>query len=112
MARTRTFEDYVGAYGQNWTTGILSDHVISAQAHLGRAATVDAEGNTFLGDYPVLCSEIVEVYTEDGTIHGRCGTPVLFNAYACPGHYEVIEAWRGASEAERIEWEMEDDREF
>ena len=69
-------EDYLGQYGQGWRKGLLVDHVElfrasggevrEAQAHFGWAVV---EGRA----WPILCSEIVKVDTEDGPISGRCG---------------------------------------
>jgi hypothetical protein len=48
------------------------------------------------------CPELVPVFSEDfGWGDGRCLAPVEPGGYACPGHTEAIEAWRGKSEAER-----------
>lgn len=89
----RTIDDFTGAYGQDWTTGILAEHV-----HLAEQAGVEI-------DVPILCGEIVEIWTEDGRIHGRCGTEVEPGGFACPGHTDEINAWRNMSEWERIDVE-------
>lgn len=85
-----------GAYGQDWVTGVLAEHVPADVS-----VYVSSNGKTFVMEtkgsrvaLPVLCGEIVEIYTEDGTIHGRCGQPVYERGIACPGHQEMIEAWR------------------
>lgn len=83
----------IGAYGQDWITGILAEHVSEDAAII-----VDTSGRTFVlavGDnFPVLCGEIVEIQTEDGLISGRCGRPVYNRGFACPGHQEQIESYR------------------
>lgn len=91
-----TIDNFTGAYGQDWTTGILAEHV-----HLAEAAGVEI-------DVPILCGEIVEIWTEDGRMSGRCGTPVEPDGFACPGHTAEINAWRNMSEAERIYLEHEE----
>jgi hypothetical protein len=88
---TRTVHDLTGVYGRGpFRTGILSDHL-----HIALAAGMelrtgqdgdyvkDADGDTAL----ILCSELVEVWTEDGRSTGRCGTPVLPDQWACEAHW-------------------------
>lgn len=77
----------VGMYGQDWNHGILSDHASQGV----KFETVDDAGNrvAHLHDgevEPILCSELVWVWTEDGRIDGRCGLPVPAGERTCVGH--------------------------
>ena len=77
---------YVGAYGQDWRTGVLSEEA---------PWTVTCEGEVF----PVLCSEMLEVSTEDGPIVGRCGRDVVAGVFDravtvphwCEGHAPAVD---------------------
>jgi len=112
MARTLTLEDLVSGYGQDWTSGIISEHLYRVEAlggriHVagtGRMWVAPAKGGVAI---PVLCSEIVAVYTEDGEISGRCGLPALVEDGACDAHQAILEDWRAQSEPEAIAWERE-----
>lgn len=91
--------------------GVASDHVYLAERaglevrSTGRRSwIVDATGRTM----PVLCSAIIEVWTEDGRSDGRCGAFAVDAGY-CDAHAEEADAWAAASEAERIAWEKEVD---
>lgn len=92
-----------GAYGQDWTTGVLAEHLPS-DANLrviasGRLIALVPSAYKMLDTVPVLCGEIVPIHTEDGTIDGRCGLPVHgIDGFACPGHQEAIMAYRNAPE--------------
>lgn len=79
----------IGAYGQDWTSGVLAEHLDRATP-----VYVDLNGLTWADSWPVLCGELVEIWTEDGRMDGRCGLQVHNNGYACPGHMEAIQAWR------------------
>ena len=69
-----------GNYGQDWVEGVLSDHLHLAESR-GLITVFDADGGFFVRDVdtfdmlPVVCSEIVWIYTEDGRMDGRCGKP-------------------------------------
>lgn len=90
-----------GMYGPHWTQGVLSEHVTEPTLTHDGTVFVFAEGAL----WPVLCSELVEIHTEDGTIVGRCGTPVdASDGFACAHHFRVIE--RARIEAELVEWEF------
>lgn len=85
----------VGCYGQTWRQGVLSDHLHQAE-QAGAKVRLLASGTHVVvlpGGVvePVLCSEIVEVWTEDGVIDGRCGIPVMRGAghFCCEGHQWV-----------------------
>lgn len=87
----RTIDDITGLYGRYPATrGILSDHVaLALEAGFTLHTGVDGDyvkdpnGDTAL----VLCSEIIEIRTEDGTSDGRCGLQVLPDQWACEGHW-------------------------
>jgi hypothetical protein len=86
--------DFTGCYGPTWTQGVLSDHVATAQA-AGMVVRATGSGRRWVtgpdgGDaFPVLCSEIRMIATEDGPMTGRCGQPVVDangTDQWCPGH--------------------------
>jgi hypothetical protein len=77
-------------YGQDWTQGVISEHLGEARSagltittSPDGAMTVSADDGT---TFPVLCSELIMVATEDGPISGRCGRPVIGNGYGCTAH--------------------------
>jgi hypothetical protein len=92
----RSIHDLTGVYGRGpFTTGIISEHVDLAlragfTLHTGVDGDYlkDAEGDTAL----VLCSELIEVVTEDGRESGRCGIPVIPDQWACEGHWFDMDA--------------------
>jgi hypothetical protein len=98
-------DDLTGSYGPTWRRGVLSEHL-----HLVDEATkvfVSASGaRTYVSDghstYPVVCSELVDVHTEDGFIVGRCGGDVPGDSFTCDGHrrYERV-----LDELELLDWE-------
>lgn len=56
------------------------------------------------------CPELVPVFSDDfGWGDGRCLADIVPGGFACPGHTEAIEAWRGMSEEERAYQERADD---
>jgi hypothetical protein len=81
--------EIVGSYGQHWREGVLSEHLSvflkaggtfrPAQTFEGWAVAEDGRA------YPVLCSELVEVQTEDGPMTGRCGEHSVRNGF-CEYH--------------------------
>jgi hypothetical protein len=81
---------FTGVYGQTPRVGILSDHLHHAlDAGFGFKTGVDGDYvKDFDGDTAlVLCSEIIEIHTEDGISDGRCGLPVIPGQWACEGHW-------------------------
>jgi len=91
-----TLDHFTGAYGPDWKTGVLADHLGAAEA-AGMKVHAPRHGKaTYVtgpeGGYavPVLCGEIVPIYTEDGPIDGRCGLDVRPGEFACAGHWEAI----------------------
>ena len=103
---------FIAHYGPDWRLGVLTEHlqlVHAAGVHVRRSASgrrtyvVAEDGCCF----PVVCSELVEVLTEDGRMSGRCGVPVEGEAWACEGHQIEMENWLAMSEAERARWERE-----
>lgn len=88
---------FVGAYGTTPRWGILSEHMETftraGGVHLPSPTDLAgwllvpadaADGDTIA--YPVVCSELVEVWTEDGRASGRCGHPALEATGTCPAH--------------------------
>lgn len=106
--------DFGQAYGPDYRLGVITDHVGQAQA-AGWTVHVAASGRTYISDpkgaaLPVLCGEIVRIDTEDGPTDGRCGHFVDHDDIACAGHAVGINAWRNASEIERVAIEAREDR--
>lgn len=98
----------VGHYGRNFDSqGVLAEEVGGAPAHQlpgGTWVYVQPDGRAS----KILCSELIATVTEDGPSDGRCGQPVdQDKPFACTGHAEIIEEWRGQNEAERAQWERE-----
>jgi hypothetical protein len=88
-------ERFVGKYGTDWRDGVLSEHLDlfkrAGGAHrpspsdmAGWALVTHDDGTTVA--YPVVCSELIEVFTEDGRQSGRCGHPALDETGTCPAH--------------------------
>lgn len=103
-------DQFVGAYGSAWTPGILSEHV-DAYVAAGGVVRPAASGSGVLWAIlpdgfalPVVCSEIIRVDTEDGSVSGRCGIPATREG-SCEGHTRDREDWRAMTEAERAAWE-------
>lgn len=100
-------EDLTSGYGQNWTRGVLAEHVHSTDATVhvtttGRTVAIPLGGGV---PVPVLCGEIVMLATEDGPVDGRCGRQTYDGDFACPGHADERRAWMNETEAERAAWE-------
>lgn len=81
--------DFLGMYGPNWRQSLISEHLDLFR----RAGGTFRPGNVALGwavvdgkAYPVVCSEIVRIDTEDGPVSGRCGTPALARTGTCEAH--------------------------
>lgn len=96
--------------------GVVSDHVRAA-SELPGVRIVRGEFAEYVIDdaaggiaWPVLCSELIEVYTEDGVSDGRCGQVATdIDEGSCKGHGEERRGWRAMSEAERAHWERQHD---
>lgn len=90
LTTTTAPADFIGAYGQQWRQGLLSEHldlfVRAGGTHrpsrsLGAGwAVIDGKA------IPVVCSEIVRVDTEDGPVSGRCGANALDATSTCDAH--------------------------
>lgn len=100
--------DLTGCYGQDWKQGLLVDHVMEAEHNGFRVVTltrtrrlVCEDGKTF----PVVCGDLIAVRTEDGMIDGRCGLVANLEG-ACDAHAEERAAFLASTEAERIQWEQ------
>lgn len=81
---------FVGAYGQTWRAGVLSEHLDLFRRAGGThrpsrstgAGWAVVDGKAF----PIVCSEIVRVDTEDGPVSGRCGANALEATGTCDYH--------------------------
>lgn len=92
---------FIGSYGQNWNAGLLSEHVASFVAAGGtvRGAASGSGAAWAVVDgvaYPVVCSEIVEVHTEDGPMSGRCGARATVDGL-CAHHEAIVATWDAAA---------------
>lgn len=89
MAKTITLDSLIGGYGPRWEQGILTEHLYLAES-LGLTLVTETDGTATIEGTPVVCSEVIGIYTEDGTITGRCGEPAILNACGdwiwCEGH--------------------------
>lgn len=93
MARLTTTtapQDFIGLYGDRWKEGLLSEHLelFIAAGGVHRPSRSDGAGWAVIDRraVPVVCSEIVEVWTEDGRMDGRCGANALAASGTCPAH--------------------------
>lgn len=75
----------------------------------GTTVVLDDTGRTTVGR--LVCGEIVPIWTEDGPATGRCGSPVLHDDIACPGHADEIRGWHAMTEPEKAMWERRHDAE-
>ena len=85
---------FVGKYGTDWRDGVLTEHLDlfkraggvhrPSPSDLAGWALVPGENGTVA--FPVVCSELIRVDTEDGPVSGRCGHPALDATGTCPGH--------------------------
>lgn len=110
IARTR-LQRATGAYGPNNRVGVLSEHLDLA-LRTGLVAR-RLPGSTWVYDpdqpgeraVPVVCSELVPIWTEDGRVTGRCGELAGPSTGMCHTHADIVEGWRNQSEEDLIEWE-------
>lgn len=118
MTRTMTSLERsraIGFYGPRWRQGILSEHLHlvdlldGVRIVRGGIATFVVDDQAGGRAYPVLCSELVEIRTEDGPVVGRCGRTMTDDG-ACEGRAAEIRGWREMSEPERARWERERER--
>lgn len=97
LSETTPLEQFIGFYGNAHRSGLISEHVElfksaggeirKGNAHAGWAVI---EGKA----YPILCSEIVRIDTEDGPVSGRCGEFALPISGRCAYHEEAyIGGW-------------------
>jgi hypothetical protein len=92
LSRTTSPQDFIAGYGPRWTSGLITDHVSlfveaggivrPASSGSGAAWAVLPDGTT----YPVLCSEMIWISTEDGRIDGRCGSRASMASGTCSAH--------------------------
>lgn len=87
-------DDLTGCYGPEWRQGVLSDHLgyVSERARIRTSAS---GARTYVTEdrstWPVLCSELIAIRTEDGVIDGRCGDYVVDGGPCCEGHAFVLD---------------------
>lgn len=88
-------ETFIGAYGTDWRSGLLSEHLELFKQAGGTVRPSAGDGAGFalipLPDggmvaRPVVCSELVRVDTEDGPVSGRCGHNALEATGTCHRH--------------------------
>lgn len=81
---------FVGAYGQDWREGVLSEHLdlFRRAGGVHRPSAGDGAGWAVIDGraVPVVCSEVVRVDTEDGPVSGRCGANALDATGTCEAH--------------------------
>lgn len=82
---------FIGGYGRSWRSGLLSEHLhlfvraggthrLPSRSNGAGWAIIDGRA------YPVVCSELVWIDTEDGRIDGRCGANAMAETGTCEGH--------------------------
>lgn len=55
-----------------------------------------------------LCPDLVERFTEDGPVSGRCERPIVDNEYgACAYHADERREWERMSEGDKAQWELD-----
>lgn len=93
MTTRGNIDRFVGAYGPEYMPGVLTEHLgllpydnVRLLAS-GTPVVVNDDGTA----YPVVCSELIEIRTEDGPITGRCGVRVHGDAPTCEGHAWLVE---------------------
>lgn len=81
---------FIGAYGPDWRSGLLSEHLELFRRAGGthRPASSDGAGWAVIDGkaVPVVCSELIRVDTEDGPVSGRCGANALDATGTCYAH--------------------------
>lgn len=108
MSPLRTLANLVAAYGDGREPallGVLSEHLpLVERDRLGwvhRTASREWAVDAATGKaFPVLCSELIAVYTEDGMGDGRCGLRAT-DLGCCDNHAAVVRQWAAEREAER-----------
>lgn len=94
-----------GQWGNGNRAGVVSDHLswavrVGARIVRGELCEYVVDENGLA--YPVLCSELIEVYTEDGASDGRCGLLATdIELGSCEGHAEERRAYAELRDAER-----------
>lgn len=103
-------DQFIGLYGQAYRAGLLSEHVEMFREAGGvvRPAASGSGAHWAVVDgsnvYPVVCSELIVVDTEDGPVSGRCGYLAELEG-ACERHGAILADWAAQSEAEAVAWE-------
>lgn len=92
-------DELVGQYGPGWSEGVITEHLhLADPAHVRTLANGDrvvlvSDRGTLRRAVPVVCSEVIEVPTEDDPVSGRCGLRVRGDDFACPDHMDVIASY-------------------
>lgn len=112
-APAATPDRFVGQYGPRFTAGVLSEHLerfVAAGGVVRPARSGSGAAWAMVGPkaYKVMCSDIVPVQTEDGTVTGRCGV-LATREGACEAHAAEHDSWLAMAEAERAAWERDRD---
>lgn len=93
-------EMFLAGYGPRWTTGLLSEHLdlfVQAGGEFRPGASRLGWAVVDRKAYPVVCSEIVRIDTEDGPMSGRCGAPAEADHGRCDSHAALVAAYTAAS---------------
>lgn len=112
------FDDFADSRpAAGYRQGVASDHLAAAAALEGVRVVAGALSEYVVDDaadgaaYPVLCSEVIEVLTEDGPSDGRCGALATDQELgSCAGHADERRQWVALSEAEKAAWERAPER--
>ena len=106
LTDTTSLDEFIGAYGPRHREGLISEHTWAFEkaggtirystSGTGRQWALVPSGKGEKA-YPVVCSEIIKVDTEDGPTSGRCGEPAM-RLGACERHAEEIESYMAMSE--------------
>lgn len=103
--------DLVGYYGEDFTAGILAEHLHLADPDLVRTlASGTLVVNVDGAAVPIVCGDVIELRTEDGPVSGRCGLPVdPRHGGACTGHARQHDYWHSMSQLDTLIWEQRQD---
>lgn len=89
-------ERFVGAFGPDWRPGVLSEQfdLFLRAGGVHRPSSHDGAGWAVIDGraVPIVCSEVIAVYTEDGPVSGRCGANALGATGTCDGHDPRVQA--------------------
>jgi hypothetical protein len=86
-----------GLYGKDWELGVLSEHLNRVLIDHALVLHTAANGAKWVQPKAggrgvrVVCSEIIAIRTEDGTIDGRCGIGTDPGGVFCPRHAPAVD---------------------